>query len=341
MFLCDNRTERRSELNRRSFVMSGTSLLAAAATVSAAPGSQEQRDSSLVPQTFVRRIQADGVDIFYREAGAPNAPVILLLHGFPSSSFQYHELIPLLADRYRVIAPDFPAFGFTTVPAERNYTYSFEAITQTMLAFTEALGLTRYALYVFDYGGPIGFRMAVARPERITGIVSQNGDIYFEGLGPSFLPIQRYWADPSLANRDALRGVFTLDAIQQQYTDGAPHPERIAPETYTLDYALIQRPGNIEIQLDLLLDYRTNVALYPVFQQYLRTSKPPLFAIWGRNDLFFVPAGALAFRRDLPDVKVRFLNTGHFAVATNVVQIANAIRLFLSSVYNERNDSDL
>jgi len=245
-----------------------------------------------------------------------------------------------LADHYRVIAPDLPAFGFTTVPLDRNYTYSFETITETMIAFTEALRLKRYALYAFDYGAPVGFRMAVAHPERVTAIVSQNGNVYFEGLGPAWIPIQRYWNDPSFANREALLGIFTPDAIRKQYTDGAPHPERITPESYTLDSALIERPGNIDIQLDLFLDYANNVKLYPVFQQYLRTSKPPLLAIWGSNDSFFLPVGAEAFRRDVPNAKIRFLNTGHFAVATNVEQIAESMRAFLASIYDERADTD-
>lgn len=279
--------------------------------------------------TTIHTMQADGVDIFYREAGLKDAPVVLLLHGFPTSSFQYRELIPRLAQRYRVIAPDFPGFGFTRVPAERHYTYTFDALAKTLLAFTNALGLTRYALYVFDYGAPTGFRLAVAHPERVTAIVTQNGNVYEEGLGAAWAPIQRYWKDPSSANREALRGALDPAAIRAQYTDGAPHPERIAPESYTLDAALIARPGNADIQLDLFKDYANNVKLYPVFQNYLRTSRPPVLAIWGSHDAFFIPPGAEAFRRDVPGADVQMLDTGHFALETHVDEIAASMRAFL------------
>lgn len=284
----------------------------------------------MVPQTSIRRIEADGVNVFYREAGPQEAPVVLLLHGFPTSSFQYRELISRLADRYRVIAPDLPGFGFTEVPERRNYKYTFEALAKTILAFTEALHLKHYALYVFDYGAPTGFRLALAHPERVTAIVSQNGNAYEEGLGPAWAPSQRYWRDPSQANRDALREGLTLDAFRAQYTDGAPHPEAIAPEGYTLDHALVTRPGHIDIQLDLFLDYASNVKLYPAFQRYFRASKPPLLAIWGKNDTAFIPAGAEAFKRDNPNATVQFLDTGHFALESNVEDIASAMKLFLA-----------
>ena len=285
-----------------------------------------------MPYTGIHRVEADGVEVFYREAGSPDAPVILLLHGFPTSSFQYRELIPRLAGRYRVIAPDLPGFGFTRMPTERAYTYTFDALAKTLLAFTETLGLTRYALYVFDYGAPTGFRVAMAHPERVAAIVTQNGNAYEEGLGDAWAPIQRYWKDPSVANREALRGALSLEEIRGQYTDGAPHPERIAPEGYTLDTALIERPGIAEIQLDLFRDYANNVALYPKFQSYLRSSKPPLLAIWGRNDAFFIPPGAQAFKRDLPEATVTMLDTGHFALETHVEEIAEAMLTFLENV---------
>jgi pimeloyl-ACP methyl ester carboxylesterase len=321
----------RALLNRRYFLASSGSLLAAAGMPSAASAHPAQ--SSLMPRASIRRVTADGVDVFYREAGSPEAPVVLLLHGFPTSSFQYRELIPRLADRYRVIAPDLPGFGFTVVPPERHYQYNFASLAKTMLAFTEALGLKQYALYVFDYGAPTGFRMAVAHPQRVTAIVSQNGNAYEEGLGVAWEPIQRYWRDPSAANREALRGAFTLEGIRSQYTDGVPHPETIAPEGYTLDAALIARPGNADIQLDLFQDYANNVKLYPTFQQYLRTSKPPLLAIWGSHDAFFVPAGAEAFRRDDPNATVQLLDTGHFALETHVEEIAQAMRAFLQGAH--------
>ncbi len=283
-----------------------------------------------VPLTAIRRIQADGVTVFYREAGPTDAPAVILLHGFPTSSFQYRELIPRLADRYRVIAPDLPGFGFTEVPDKRHYTYTFDALANTIMAFTDALRLTRYALYVFDYGAPTGFRLAMARPERITAIVSQNGNAYEEGLGDAWAPIQRYWREPSPENRDALRQVLSPAAVRWQYTEGVPHPETIAPEGYTLDAALIARPGNMDIQLDLFLDYANNVKLYPAFQEYFRKSKPPLLAIWGKHDPFFIPPGADAFQRDNPNATVQFLETGHFALETHVEEIALAMRQLLA-----------
>jgi pimeloyl-ACP methyl ester carboxylesterase len=276
-------------------------------------------------------VEADGVHVFYREAGRPDAPVVLLLHGFPTSSFMFRELIPRLADQYRVIAPDLAGFGFTVVPAERNYSYTFDSLTRTLTAFTNELELARYALYIFDYGAPIGLRLAMARPERVTAIVSQNGNAYEEGLGDAWSPLQRYWREPTAENREGLREALGPEAISMQYLHGVPNPESVAPEGYTLDAALISRPGNTEIQLDLFLDYASNVKLYPAFQEYFRAAKPPLLAIWGKNDPFFIPAGAEAFRRDLPDARVELLDTGHFATETHVVEIADAMRRFLAT----------
>jgi pimeloyl-ACP methyl ester carboxylesterase len=287
--------------------------------------------SGTIPPTTVRRVTADGVSVFYREAGAFDRPVLLLLHGFPTSSFMYRELIPRMADRYRVIAPDLPGFGFTEVPPERGYQYSFDALARTLEAFTDALKLTRYALYVFDYGAPTGFRLAVSRPERVTAIVSQNGNAYEEGLGDAWAPIQRYWKQPTSENREAVRRELSPEGLRSQYTYGVPDPERIAPEGYTLDAAMIARPGNMEIQLDLFLDYANNVKRYPVFQDYFRRAKPPLLAIWGRHDPFFVPAGAEAFKRDNPNAVVRLLDTGHFATETHVGEISAAMHEFLES----------
>src|SRR5277367_6417430 len=287
---------------------------------------------SAVPVTSVHRVEADGIQIFYRAAGDPAAPVVLLLHGFPTSSFMYRELIPRLADRYRVIAPDLPGFGFTEVPEKRKYTYSFEALAGTVQAFTDALGLTQYAIYVFDYGAPTGFRLAMRHPERVTGIISQNGNAYEEGLGDAWGPIRKYWAAPTAENRKVIGdNVLTLEGTRWQYTHGVAIPESVAPESYTLDMALMERPGNKEIQLDLFLDYASNVKLYPKFQEYLRTSKPPLLAIWGKNDPFFIAAGAEAFRKDLPDAQVQLLDTGHFAIETHAVEIAAAMREFLEA----------
>jgi pimeloyl-ACP methyl ester carboxylesterase len=285
-----------------------------------------------VPRTSINKVEADGVQVFYRVAGEANAPVVLLLHGFPTSSFMFRELIPRLASDYRVIAPDLPGFGFTEVPPERKYVYSFDRLALTIEAFTRTLKIDRYAIYVFDYGAPTGFRLAMAHPERVTAIVSQNGNAYEEGLGDAWGPIRKCWAAPTAENRDILRkSILTEGGTRWQYTHGVANPQSVAPESYTLDIALLERPGNKEIQLDLFLDYASNVRLYPKFQEYFRNSKPPLLAIWGKNDPFFIPAGAEAFRRDLPNANVQFLNTGHFATETHVVEIASAMKEFLDT----------
>jgi pimeloyl-ACP methyl ester carboxylesterase len=294
------------------------------------PTSKSSEPTFGIPLTSVHKIEGDGVKVFYRAAGEPSAPVVLLLHGFPASSFMFRELIPRLANHYRVIAPDLPGFGFTEVPPERKYVYSFDGLATTIDAFTQALKINRYAIYVFDYGAPTGFRLAMAHPERVTAIVSQNGNAYEEGLADAWAPIQKYWASPTAENREVIRkNILTLDGTRWQYTHGVSDPESVPPESYTLDTALFERPGNKDIQLDLFLDYASNVRLYPQFQEYFRTSKPPLLAIWGKNDPFFLPAGAEAFRKDLPNAKVQFLDTGHFAIETHVVEIAAAVQEFL------------
>jgi len=283
-----------------------------------------------IPLTSHHFVEADGVRVFYREAGSPDAPVVLLLHGFPTSSFQYRELIPRLADRYRVIAPDLPGFGFTEVPQARGYAYTFESLARTIFAFTEALKLKRYAMYVFDYGAPTGFRLALMAPERVAAIVSQNGNAYEEGLGDAWQPIQRYWREPTLEHRNAIRGALTAEGMRHEYGVGIPNPELIKPEGYTLDAALLARPGNVDIQLDLFLDYANNVKLYPKFQEYFRKSQVPLLAVWGKFDPYFIPAGAEAFRRDLPHAVVEFLPTGHFALETHLLEVTSAMREFLA-----------
>ena len=300
------------------------------ATKLAAPGQSEARFG--VPFTSVHKVEADGVQVFYRAAGEANAPVLLLLHGFPTSSFMFRELIPRLASDYRLIAPDLPGFGFTEVPSERNYVYSFDQLALTIEAFTRALKLDRYAIYVFDYGAPTGFRLAMAHPERVTAIVSQNGNAYEAGLGDAWGPIRKYWAEATAENRDILRkSVLTAGGTRWQYTHGVAEPEGVAPESYTLDTALLERPGNKEVQLDLFLDYASNLRLYPKFQEYFRKSKPPLLAIWGKNDPFFIPAGAEAFRKDIPSATIQFLDTGHFALETHVIEIAAAMKSFLAA----------
>lgn len=272
------------------------------------------------------RIRADGVDVFFREAGGADAPVLLLLHGFANSSFYFRHLMQHLAHRFRVVAPDLPSFGFTDVPAERDYRYDFDSLSRTLAAFVEAMGLRRYVLYVFDYGAPVGLDLALAFPDRVAGIVSQNGNAYEEGLAEAaWAPLRSYWASPGEGPRDAIRARMTLDGVRAAYVHGVPDPSVIEPESWTLDAALLARPGIADIQVDLKLDYRRNLERYGLYQRYLRTRRPPLLAIWGRNDPFFVPAGAEAFRRDIPDARVVLLDTGHFALETQGPAIARAI----------------
>lgn len=280
-----------------------------------------------------RSVDAGGHRVFYREAGDPAHPTLLLLHGFPSSSHMFRDLIPHLAGRFHLVAPDLPGFGHTTSAA--GFAYTFDNLAEVVKGFTDAVGLGRYTLYVFDYGAPVGFRVALTRPDRVTAIVSQNGNAYEEGLSENWDPIRRYWREPTPGNRDALRQLLTLDATRWQYTHGVPDVTLVSPDGYTLDHALLSRPGNAEVQLDLFRDYATNVALYPRFQDYFRTHRPPLLAVWGRNDPFFLPAGAEAFRRDNPSAVVRLLDTGHFALETHVQEIAATIRDFLGRVISE------
>jgi len=282
--------------------------------------------------TSFHTVSIDGNKIFYREAGPKTAPNILLLHGFPTSSHMFRNLIPLLEDRYHVIAPDLPGFGFSDAPDRRGFRYTFENLAKTIDQFTQRIGLDRYAIYVFDYGAPVGFRLALAHPERITAVVSQNGNAYEEGLSQGWNPIQKYWKDPTPANRDALRDFLTPQATRSQYVYGVQDENQVAPEAYTLDSALLARPGNDEIQLDLFLDYASNVALYPKFQDYFRSRKPSLLAVWGKNDPFFLPPGAEAFKRDNPNADVHFFDTGHFALETHHREIGDTIRRFLDRI---------
>ena len=274
--------------------------------------------------------EVDGHKIFYREAGSATAPAILLLHGFPTSSHMFRNLIPALAGRFHVIAPDLPGFGFSDAPDRKRFRYTFENLAKVIGRFTETIGLARFAIYVFDYGAPVGLRLALAHPDRITAIISQNGNAYEEGLSQGWNPIQKYWKEPTPENRSALREFLQPATTQWQYQHGVSDTTLIAPEAYSLDSALLARPGNDEIQLDLFLDYASNVALYPKFQEYFRTRKPPVLAVWGKNDPFFLPPGAEAFKRDLPNAEVRFFDTGHFALETHHEQIAATIQDFLS-----------
>jgi len=275
-------------------------------------------------------VDVDSLKIFYREAGADTSPALLLLHGFPTSSHMFRDLIPALADDHHVVAPDLPGFGFSDAPDRAQFKYTFDHLAGVIDRFTTVARLTRYAIYVFDYGAPVGFRLATRHPERITAIVSQNGNAYVEGLSEGWNPIQRYWKEPTPKNRAALRDFLTPEATKWQYVHGVQDESLVAPESYTLDSALLARPGNDEIQLDLFRDYASNVALYPKFQDYFRTHRPPLLAVWGKNDPFFLPSGAEAFKRDNRNAEVRFFDTGHFALETHASEIAAAIRDFLT-----------
>jgi pimeloyl-ACP methyl ester carboxylesterase len=285
---------------------------------------------SLMADVAYRSADVDGVTVFYREAGPAHAPALVLLHGFPSSSHQFRELIPLLADRFHLVAPDLPGFGKSDMPARGDFGYTFEHLAGVIDRWTQVLGLDRFALYVFDYGAPVGFRIASRHPERVTAIISQNGNAYEEGLSDAWTPIKAYWKEPSPANREAIRVMLDPQTTVWQYTHGVPDPTRVSPDGYGLDNYYLARGGADEIQLDLFLDYASNVALYPEFQEYFRASRPPLLAVWGKNDPFFLPAGAAAFKRDIPGAEVRFLDTGHFALETHVEEIAGAIGEFLT-----------
>ena len=274
-------------------------------------------------------VDVDGLKVFYREAGNQARPTVLLLHGFPSASHMFRDLIPQLVDRYHVVAPDLPGFGMTEQPARDKFAYTFENFAHVIDRFTEVLGLGKFALYVFDYGAPVGFRLAVKHPEQITAIVTQNGNTYLEGVSEAFAPVQAYWKEPTQTNRDALRGFLSPQTTLFQYTQGVADPSLVSPDGRNLDDFYLARPGNDEIQLDLLLDYQSNVALYGTIQTYLREHRPPVLAVWGKNDPFFIPAGAEAFKRDVPSADIRFVDSGHFALETHALEIGAAMREFL------------
>jgi pimeloyl-ACP methyl ester carboxylesterase len=276
-----------------------------------------------------RTADVDGFKVFYREAGRSDAPKLLLLHGFPSAGHMFRNLIPLLADKFHIVAADLPGFGQSDMPPRDKFKYTFDNIAGVIGRFTEVIGFDRFAVYVFDYGAPTGFRLALRHPERITAIISQNGNAYEEGLSDGWSPIRTYWENPSPVNREALRAFLTPETTRWQYTHGVADPTVVSPDGQNLDNFYLARPGADEIQLDLFGDYRSNVGLYPSFQEYFRTHKPPFLAVWGKNDPFFLPAGAEAFKRDMPYADVRFVDTGHFALETHCDEIASAIREFL------------
>jgi pimeloyl-ACP methyl ester carboxylesterase len=277
-----------------------------------------------------KKVDVDGFNIFYREAGPRDGPVLLLLHGFPSAGHMFRDLIPRLSGKFRVVAPDLPGFGQSDMPSAEEFNYTFDAIAERIDRFTEVIGLKRYAIYVFDYGAPTGFRLAMRHPDRVTAIISQNGNAYEEGLSDGWTPIRAYWQDPSAANREALRAFLKPETTIWQYTHGVPDASLVSADGYSLDNYYLARPGADDVQLALFGDYKSNVALYPKFQEYFRAAKPPFLAIWGKNDPFFLPPGAEAFKRDNPRAQVVFLDTGHFALETHSAEIADGVSAFLT-----------
>lgn len=301
----------------------------AGGAVQAAPQPSPSRVEVAPEQVRYRTVAIDGIDVFYREAGPADAPVLLLLHGFPTSSHMFRDLIPRLAERYRVIAPDYPGFGYSAMPPRESFAYTFDHYAQVVDKLAQRLKLTRYALYVMDYGAPVGFRLATAHPDRVTAIVVQNGNAYEEGITGFWDPIKSYWRSGAPADREALRWLTSEKATQWQYTDGVADVSLVSPDAWRHDQAGLDRPGNQEIQLDLFYDYRTNLPLYPHWQRYFRERKPPMLVVWGKNDQIFVAAGAAPYLRDNPNAQVHMLDTGHFALETHGPQIAGMIRAFL------------
>ena len=302
--------------------MIGAAIVAATTTFAALP-------LAAAEPTHYRTVEVDGSKIFYREAGPAKAPTVLLLHGWGASSFMFRNLIPILSEKYHVVAPDLPGFGLTEGPSREVFDYDFDNLSKVVDDFTAKVGLEKYAIYVFDYGAPTGYRLALKHPEKITAIISQNGNAYEEGLSQGWTPIRAYWNQPTQANRDALRAFMTLKTNRWQYEEGVTDKSLIEPEAYLLSQASFDKPGNVEIQLDLFGDYKSNVALYPKFQAYFRDRKPPLLAVWGKNDPFFLPAGAEAYKRDNPNAEVRFFDTGHLALETHNAEIGATIMDFL------------
>ena len=278
----------------------------------------------------VHNVSVDGLNLFYRESGNKDCPVVLLLHGYPSSSHQYRHLLPILGKKYHVLAPDYPGFGFTEVPASRNYSYTFDNLAETTSKWLQTLGIDEYAVYVFDYGAPVGFRLALQNPASIKAIITQNGNAYVEGLGSAFSVLSNYYNDPTNQTAEqAARNFISFDGTKSRYVNGAPDPSVIEPESYWLDSALLARPGNVDIQLGFFRDYKTNVESYPQWQTYLRDYQPPVLAVWGANDPGFIAAGAEAFKRDVPSAEVHLLDGSHFLLETNVTLVAWYIVDFL------------
>ncbi|NYI17313.1 pimeloyl-ACP methyl ester carboxylesterase [Xanthomonas arboricola] len=274
--------------------------------------------------------QVGDVEVFYREVGRKDAPVLLLLHGFPSASHVFRDLMPLLAQHYRLIAPDLPGFGNTKAPPRGQFDYTFENLYNVIEGFTEALALASYSVYVFDYGAPVGFRLAAANPHKVSAIISQNGNAYVEGISDQWGAWQAYWREPSAANRQACRASLSPQAIRDWLYGTGADPGKLSPDGYTLDIAYMAREGAEEIQLDLILDYRSNVAAYPAFHAYFRQHQPAFLAVWGKHDPAFIPAGAQAYRKDLPNAEIHLLDASHFALETHAPEIAQYLHDFLS-----------
>jgi pimeloyl-ACP methyl ester carboxylesterase len=283
-----------------------------------------------LPVTHHRTTKVEGLNVFYREAGPRDAPVVLLLHGFPTSSHMFRNLIPALADRYRVIAPDYPGFGQSDMPDRGKFAYTFDNLAKIVDGLLDQLGVTSFTMYVMDYGAPVGWRLALKRPERVTGLIVQNGNAYEEGLTDFWGPIRAYWADSSEAHRKALSNLLTLEATKFQYMDGVSDVSRVSPDNWVHDQALLDRPGNADIQLDLFYDYRTNLPLYPKVQAFLRERRPPAIVVWGKNDKIFPAEGAHPYKRDLPEVEFHLLDTGHFALEDKFDEVVPLIRAFLA-----------
>lgn len=293
---------------------------------------QKKQKESTEHKIYYRSINAAGHNIFYRESGPQSAPVILLLHGYPTSSHMFRNLIPILNKKYHVIAPDLPGFGYSDSPKRDNFDYTFDNLTKAMQAFIDTLELKRFAVYVFDYGAPTGYRLMMANPEKITGFISQNGNAYEEGLGSAWDAVKRYWISNSEVDRDALRGFVKEEELRFQYFTGVDNPELIAPEAYTLDQHFLDRPDSDENQLDLLYDYQHNVEMYPQFHEYFRKHQPKALIVWGNRDPYFLPAGAEAYRNDIPNATIKFYNTGHFALETHAEEIGLDILNFMKTL---------
>jgi len=318
--------------NNKSSIWLGVALLLIAFSAYPQKTNPTKKENMETYPVHFNTTKVNGITLFYREAGPKDAPVLLLLHGYPTSSNMFRNLIPKLSDNYHVIAPDLPGFGFSDMPPKDQFTYTFDNIATTIQGFIDKLGLKRFAIYVFDYGAPTGYRIAMANPEKITGIISQNGNAYEKGLSNGWNPIQKYWQSPTQENRDALKEFVTIKTTRWQYEEGVKDKSLIAPETYTLDQHFLDRPGSADIQLDILRDYKTNVALYPAFQAYFKKYQPKLLAVWGNKDPYFLPAGAEAYKKDLPNATVKFYNTGHFALETHVNEIGTDILNFMATL---------